>query len=284
MVSEVDVKEGQLAPALKQLPTTEDAQIAPEVAGEPEQIQDATPEVTDWKAEAERYRLEREERDRKIAKLENDLRSKSTYKLKQDERDDTLLSVKAQLDAHTKALSAVVNRLASGETEGIDEEIRGIQAEVTRNTSVAKEHELLGVIIGQARDACLDESGNPLLDLENAPELEEVRRALNSQIDKARSGERLDLGVAYAQIPLVYQIATRKERMESAKRLAEARKAEREAKKEALDAAGIGDLSPGGGGPSSSANVTTENIDVLYVKNPEKYEDQYRTFLNTGRV
>jgi len=284
MVSEVDVKEGQLAPALEQLPTTEDAQIAPEVAGEPEQIQDATPEVTDWKAEAERYRLEREERDRKIAKLENDLRSKSTYKLKQDERDDTLLSVKAQLDAHTKALSAVVNRLASGETEGIDEEIRGIQAEVTRNTSVAKEHELLGVIIGQARDACLDESGNPLLDLENAPELEEVRRALNSQIDKARSGERLDLGVAYAQIPLVYQIATRKERMESAKRLAEARKAEREAKKEALDAAGIGDLSPGGGGPSSSANVTTENIDVLYVKNPEKYEDQYRTFLNTGRV
>jgi len=284
MVLEVDVKEGQLASALEQLPTTEDAQIAPEVAGEPEQIQDATPEVTDWKAEAERYRLEREERDRKIAKLENDLRSKSTYKLKQDERDDTLLSVKAQLDAHTKALSAVVNRLASGETEGIDEEIRGIQAEVTRNTSVAKEHELLGVIIGQARDACLDESGNPLLDLENAPELEEVRRALNSQIDKARSGERLDLGVAYAQIPLVYQIATRKERMESAKRLAEARKAEREAKKEALDAAGIGDLSPGGGGPSSSANVTTENIDVLYMKNPEKYEDQYRTFLRTGRV
>lgn len=280
MVSKVDVKENQQAPVLEQLPTLEDAQLAPQVTGEPEQKLVVTPETTDLKAEVARVKAEAEALRRQVAKLENDSRSKAIYKMRQDERDETLISLNARMDALTKATSAVVSKLASGDTTGIEDEVRDIHRAAARTVATSRTTSAYNVLKEELENSVRGADGEKVLDLLTAPELENVRQKWNAEIEKANSGQPIELGVFNSLVTQAADIRARKEIADVRRQLAESRKAEREAKKEVLDAAGVSDLTTGGGGaPSSSTNVTADNIDVLYHDNPDKYETQYRAFL-----
>jgi len=283
MVSEVGLQGIQQATTLEQLPTPEDAQVAPEVVGEPEPVQAVAPDTTDWKAEAERIKAESEALRAQVAKLENDGRSKAVYKLRQDERDEAILSMKAQMEALTKANSAMVSKIASGDTTGLDDEIRNIQSEAARTVATSRTEAMYNTLREQLESSVKGADGEEVLNLLSAPELETVRDRWNAEIEKANKGQPIELGVFNTLVAQAADIRARREIADVKKQLAEARKAERDAKKEVLDAAGVSDLTAGGGTPSSSANVTKDNIDALHMQGKVS-DEQYRAFLKTGDI
>ena len=277
MVSEVVTRASQLN-TLEQLPKPEDAQVVQSEVGGPEK----TAEITDWKAEAERVRAEAETLKVQVAKLENDSRSKAVYKMRQDERDEAILSMKAQMEALTKANTAIVSSLARGDTTGIDAEVKSIQSEAARTVATSRTGTAYNALRERMIGVLKGEDGG--IDLTADPDMASVPQRWDAETQKANDGQPFDLGVFHNLYVEALGIRNRKEVTEVKRQLAESRKAEKEAKKEVLAAANVNDLTTGGGGsPSSDANVTDDNIDALYMKNPAKYENQYRTFLRGRR-
>ena len=198
------------------------------------------------------YKAKYQESEAKLLKREADLNSLRGARLKQDERDDAIISLGERMDGWEKSNQALLKALAKGDSEELPEELARIEAEgasTRAQRQFAKTHEDL---LNDLRKACKSEDGEDMLDPDTAPELENVRLIWYQAIkDREVTGFHRALAETHT-------VVKAEERRLHKVALADARKAERDAK-EKLDDAELGDTSINGR-PGSPGNGTGDTL------------------------
>ena len=139
-------------------------------APQPEvQEAEAEPEV-DWKARFD-------ENQATLDKLEQQLKTEQGRNKKRDDTDSAVFGIGDRLAAMEQSNAALIKALAEGDTDNLPQQLGQIQAQ-SQNTQRGRAYQnQYRVLTEQLRAATQDESGNEILSLYEAPELEGVRQA-----------------------------------------------------------------------------------------------------------
>ena len=229
------------------------------------------------------YKALLEEREQELEKAKRDLKAISTGQLRQQERDDKLYSrINDDISGLTKTVAAMAKGLASGETEGLQAEIEGIQAQVQQNRTQSNLMSRFQVLFDHANQAVKSSDGAVIPGLVTQPE---YGAAVAAWDVAAKAGRYEDAAEAVARISSVAHRVDREnwERQRAADQQA-AKESTQQAKRQALADAAVMDLDIGAGASAGGVTVTKDNIDALYLKDPERYGVQYRRFVHTGQL
>ena len=233
MVTETDAKPGT---AIAEAPGTLGTE-APEPQAPAGEGAKPEPQV-DLKAALEAERAAR-------VKLEGDLKALKGARLKQEERDAKMEEILDELKTTRSTISILAKAQASGETENVGAEIEQAQQHAGQAVSERRFAAVRASLLDQFYDAVNAEDGKPLLDIQNAPELEEARRML---IAGEKAGDKFEMAQAVA---LVLKAARHEERKRGKQAVTASAKAAAEKAEKALAAADVNNLdtgTPTGGG------------------------------------
>jgi len=187
------------------------------------------------------YKALYEEAAAKHQKMEGDLKSIRGSVGKRQATDGMLVSLHDEVTSLGKAVHALGRAFSDGRTDELPEELGKIQLEANRKDSQNRFQSHHDIMFQELESTVLDTDGKPILDLHQAPELEDVRVAWNAAIE---AGDAAGFSAAIAKTS---KIILAHERDKHKQTLGELRKVET-ARKDTEDAESL-DLNI----PSSSA-------------------------------
>ena len=225
-----------------------------------------------WESEKKEIEGRYEALQQAHTKLENDLKALRGSRLKQADVASEIAEIRAQQRGLLEAIKIVAK--AKGEEDAADLDAKFAEAE--RKAAVEgtgrREQTRYQALLDKLR-AVGEEEG---MDINTVPELADVRTRWNEvAYDTGTSyGEKLAaLSEQYAEAVTIIDRVRNKKRNDAIT-------AERKRKPKEEEAAEL-DSGPGAGG---GAVVTRDNIDEMYLKDPDRYGEQYRKFLRTGKL
>ena len=238
-------------------PATEPVQAAKEPKA-PEQ------DTTDWKAEAEKHRTRAEVAEAARLKAEKDT---SSLKGELRQRAD----VNARIDDIWGALK-VLNR---GDPE-VEQAVAKIEGEARTRTASNAFAARYDTVLAAIQDAVNGEDGAPVLDLNTAPELADVRERWNA----AQRGQDLpELALLVAETSRLTRAAERRTlKAETAAAKAEALKAKQEAAQER------GELDMEGGGSPMAGAASDGKLVSAYAAGTIGYKEARNALKRAGIV
>ena len=217
-------------------------------APQPEvQEAEAEPEV-DWKAKFD-------ENQATLGKLEQQLKTEQGRNKKRDDTDSAVLGIGDRLAAMEQSNAALIKALAEGDTDNLPQQLGQIQAQ-SQNTQRGRAYQnQYRVLTEQLRAATQDESGNDILSLYEAPELEEVRQ---SWVD---ANNKRSVSALYNTLVRAHEVVRQAERGKANDRAESVRQEERTSAKQRLEEAGIYDLDTGA---ASAGGGATKDDDTWF--------------------
>jgi hypothetical protein len=222
----------------------------------PEEVPEETPEseTPDETTEESPQEKALRERAEALDKRERDLKAQAGRIRKEQEREQILLDLGDQVAAQNKSQAALIKALTSGETETLPAELTAISQETAQTSSQRKFQTQYNSLWADLQEAVKDESGEPLIDLFNAPELNDVRAMWNEGQSNA------DLATLNSAIMATYKIVRQKERELARQRSESAKKGlQREARSQ-----GVLDQDAPSGRMSQANYRTVEAIEEAY--------------------
>jgi hypothetical protein len=193
--------------------TTENIEaVTPEV----EQSTEDTPqEVTDWQAKAKESDEARTALQAELDKVNNDLRSQSGRRNRQQELENLVLQANNTTRLLDRKVDALI-RATSGDIDDLPAQLSSIQADQATFDASSAYQSIWTDLSNELVELVQDDDGNSILDIQTAPELEEVReiwtnahrsedtrglqRAMNEAIKVIRRVERQRLKEATTEI------------------------------------------------------------------------------------
>ena len=222
-------------------------------------------------------KLEAAESERQ--KLERDLKALRGARISQEERDARLEDIQVEVKRYGETQAALLRALTVPQIEDLPTEVKKVAEEdAQKRQKVAQERGMRSFAVthnrlfAELKQVVTDDDGKPILDLEKAPELEEVRATWGRAFeDKDVAG----LAEALREAHKVVRNMEKGRFKEAARKTAE--ETVSKTVKQKLDQAAVHDLDTGAGS-GSSRNWTPENIDALHAQG--KVSDEvYRAFL-----
>ena len=156
----------------------------PSEAADPVEELEATPEEAqtidgekDWKVEAEQLRGRAE-------KAENDLKAQRNQRQSLTQQmQQAVAPIMERLEASEQANERILRALASGDTDQVSQELEEIGQERVRTTELDQrfqgQYDGLYRELMQIQEDISDDQGNPVFDIQTAPEMTEVRNEWN---------------------------------------------------------------------------------------------------------
>lgn len=156
----------------------------PSEAADPVEELEATPEEAqtidgekDWKVEAEQLRGRAE-------KAENDLKAQRNQRQSLTQQmQQAVAPIMERLEASEQANERILRALASGDTDQVSQELEEIGQERARTTELDQrfqgQYDGLYRELMQIQEDISDDQGNPIFDIQTAPEMTEVRNEWN---------------------------------------------------------------------------------------------------------
>tara|TARA_R100000306_G_scaffold59249_1_gene58113 strand:+ start:222 stop:992 length:771 start_codon:yes stop_codon:yes gene_type:complete len=239
-------------------------QIDPELVVQPEEQAEEpraeeTSEEVDWQSRAEAA-------EANLKKVENDLNSQRGRNRQTGETQQQLTAISDRLTAMESANQAVLRAFSSGDTDALPNELSAIQAQAAQTSATRSFENRYAEMTEQLQGAVRDEDGGPILDLYEAPELEQVRQEWMKHY-KAKNVAGLASVITDAT-----RITTKAERSNSRDTVESVRNEERAAARKLLEQAGIYDLDtgPDGGG----AGLSDMDFLAAWGNDPGKYNSK----------
>jgi|10_taG_2_1085330.scaffolds.fasta_scaffold03190_2 hypothetical protein len=115
------------------------------------------------------------ERDAEIAKLKNDLKASSGRRGRQNQTEQLLLGQGNDIRSINNRLDVLMKAMSSGETDNLPAELSAIQEQAAQTQATINYETQWTDLSQELVDSVVDEDGNAMLDIHNAPELERVR-------------------------------------------------------------------------------------------------------------
>ena len=217
-------------------------------APQPEvQEAEAEPEV-DWKARFD-------DNQATLDKLEQQLKTEQGRNKKRDDTDSAVLGIGDRLAAMEQSNAALIKALAEGDTDNLPQQLGQIQAQ-SQNTQRGRAYQnQYRVLTEQLRAATQDESGNDILSLYEAPEIEEVRL---SWVD---ANNKRSVSALYNTLVRTHEVIRQAERGKASEKAETVRQEERTSAKQRLEEAGIYDLDTGA---ASAGGGATKDDDTWF--------------------
>ena len=208
---------------------------------------EAEPEV-DWKSKFD-------ENQASLSKLEQQLKTEQGRNRKRDDTDSAVLGIGDRLAAMEQSNAALIKALAEGDTDNLPQQLGQIQAQ-SQNTQRGRAYQnQYRVLTEQLRAATQDESGNDILSLYEAPELEEVRQ---SWVD---ANNKRSVSALYNTLVRTHEVIRQAERGKASEKAETVRQEERTSAKQRLEEAGIYDLDTGA---ASAGGGATKDDDTWF--------------------
>ena len=208
---------------------------------------EAEPEV-DWKSKFD-------ENQATLSKLEQQLKTEQGRNRKRDDTDSAVLGIGDRLAAMEQSNAALIKALAEGDTDNLPQQLGQIQAQ-SQNTQRGRAYQnQYRVLTEQLRAATQDESGNDILSLYEAPELEEVRQ---SWVD---ANNKRSVSALYNTLVRTHEVIRQAERGKASEKAETVRQEERTSAKQRLEEAGIYDLDTGA---ASAGGGATKDDDTWF--------------------
>ena len=210
-------------------------------------------EVEDSGAEEESteepdYKALYEEQSGKLKAVENNLHSERGARAKTTDLNERLFNIETGIQAGAKEREALMGALSPDLKETFDQ----IGSEVASTKATNNLTNQINSVMESLEEAVMGEDGKPILDLQNAPELADIRVRWDAQVNNTNGASMASLTGLVGE---THKIVRTIERKTSQKELADARKATTEARKKALDEVEANDMSLGGGGAGGGINL-----------------------------
>jgi hypothetical protein len=125
-------------------------------------------ETIDWEARAKAA-------EDKVAKAENDLKSQRGRRNRQQEQNDLVLQLSNQQRMTDRKLDALMQAMGTGDTDTLPQQLTSIQGEQANLNASAAYTSTWTSLSEDLVSSVQDAQGNDLVDLQNGPELAEVR-------------------------------------------------------------------------------------------------------------
>lgn len=164
-----DEAKGAFAPAEESAPASAETPEAPAPGPQPTQ-------EPDWKAQAEAQKAELERLQADRDKILNDLKALKGSKQKQADVAALLEDYGAQIKGIREAFGTLGKAIASGETEKVGAELGAIEQRLSADSAHRTFTQRYNLLREKLDDLNQDDEGAPVLDLDKAPELENIRQ------------------------------------------------------------------------------------------------------------
>lgn len=179
------------------------------------------------------YKALYQEQNQRIAKLENDARSKDGNRRRQSETDDLLTGLGDQLTALRKSNTVLASAIGSQDTEEVSGQINEInqEADQSRRRSVF-ERGTQGAL-QQIYDSAKDASGEAMFDAQKGPEFAGIRESWQTAVTSGDLGQVQALALEASTIGREAERAHMKAQLTEQRQTTE--KAQQNAREEGLD-------------------------------------------------
>jgi len=241
---------------------------------QPEAVEnEAEPEPEpDWKAQAETTAAT-------LAQLQQELKTEQGRSRKRDDQDSAIAGIGDRIIAMEQSNAALIKALAAGDTQNLPNQLNQIQAQ-SQNTQRSRAYQTqYDVLTQQLRQATLDSDGNTILDLYNAPELEEVRA---KWVD---ANKKHSLAGLYSTLVQAHEVTRQAERTQAKQTNDTVRDEERKMANQRLEEAGIYDLDtgPARGGGAAQDGWTWFTQTYRNMANPTSEDHKRARRINNAR-
>ena len=193
------------------------------------------------------------EKDTRIAKQADDLRSTQGQARRQTSIDEALAGFNDRFDGMEAEMRARFKSVAAGNTETMEEEARVAREPYTNRVQATALDRMKLTGMESIDEALSDSEGNPLLDKQVAPELEQMRSLYNTGLAHANAGRSADareqFGMAANEAMRAARVAERVQSQEQVKSIETAAK---EAREKLLEDSGVEDMGTGKAGAAST--------------------------------
>jgi hypothetical protein len=213
---------------------------------------ESPPPDEDWKARYDELQETSTADQARIQKLEQTNASNRGRRNQERDRDELLRTFSDRFDAVEKTNSALVHALASGKADDLPSELEEIQNDSLRARETTRFRAGYDALREQLQETVSDEAGNPLFDLNTAPELANLRTSWNAAQENGDLGA---LGILVADAAVVARNKERgivRERATADKKVAA--ETAQKAREDGLDM-DTGDGGGGGSAPRSKAEA-----------------------------
>lgn len=208
---------------------------------------------TDWKGQVEALQT-------RLAKAESDAKANVGRQLAGAELNAEIASIRDDISAIAKTqaqtMKVIANGVAGNDVESLPNQVDRIQNEAEQALSQARVQSSYTAMEQQMYASALDEDGNPILNIETAPEFAEVRG------DWLKAKEAGDMaGLTHALIKgnrVIRQVERQKAKVD----LESVKKTSAEATEKALSDAGVHDLDTGAGAGTGGGSTGTMDLDT----------------------
>mgnify|MGYP001589929596 CR=1 FL=1 len=180
------------------------------------------------------------ERDDRLVKLENDLRSRDGQRRKQGETDAILEDIRLEQRAQRKVTSALMDAIAKGETDGLTPKLTAIEQEVDQSRQNQQRKARYDALVSQLSAVITGDDDSLLLSENQATELQKAwTEAGKKGMNTGDFSELHDLVIEASKMTLKNE---REKAKKETSRIKDDAKAET---KKRLEKAGIHDLDTG---------------------------------------
>ena len=142
--------------------------------------QDIPPETTSEEAAWQQKVTAAEEAvanaEARAKKAENDLRAQQGRRSQRQELENLVLGTNNHIRLLDRKVEALIKAYGSGDTDSLPSQLSSIQADQASLQTQTDYQQVWTDLSQELVDLVQDEEGNPILDLQEAPELEQVRR------------------------------------------------------------------------------------------------------------
>ena len=163
-------------------------------------------ETVDWQVKAQEYQEAKEALEAQLSKVQNDLRAQSGRRNRQQELENLVLQTNNQTRLLDRKLEALIKATSSGDVDNLPEQLTTIHNDQATLEATSAYQTTWSELSNELVELVQDDDGNSILDLQQAPELEDVReiwtaahrnqdarglqRAMNEAITVVRRVER----------------------------------------------------------------------------------------------
>ena len=159
---------------------------------------DTPPEAGSQNSGTPDHQTQLQERDSKIAKLENDLKANSGRRGRQNQVEQLLLGQGNDIRTMNNRLDALLKAMSSGDTDNLPAELSAIQEQAAQTQATINYDTQWTELSQELVDSVTDDAGATVLDLHTAPELESVRETW-TQAHNRKDVAGLNRAIAEAQ-------------------------------------------------------------------------------------
>ena len=159
---------------------------------------DTPPDAESQNSGTPDHQAQLQERDSKIAKLENDLKANSGRRGRQNQVEQLLLGQGNDIRTMNNRLDALLKAMSSGDTDNLPAELSAIQEQAAQTQATINYDTQWTELSQELVDSVTDDAGATVLDLHTAPELESVRETW-TQAHNRKDVAGLNRAIAEAQ-------------------------------------------------------------------------------------